>query len=343
MSARITPLRALEMPRLIEVRPNLVLACFQLMKLLPARFMLDAAEERGQLRPGITICETTSGTFGLALAMLSAVREHPLVLISDPAVDPYLATRLKQLGARVEIISEPGSTGNFQAARLARLRLVLDGIPGAFWPNQYSNPDNPKAYGILAERLADEVGHIDWLVGSVGSGGSVCGTAIGLRELGQDPRVAGVDTPGSVLFGQADGPRKLRGLGNSILPTNLDHTVFDQVHWVTAAEAFKVTRRLYRKTGLFLGGTSGATFLVADWVARSHPGLKVAALMPDEGHRYTETIYNDTWVAEIDSWSRELPDSPAELVSMPLRVDRWSALDWHKRTLAEWKARETAQ
>lgn len=107
-----------ELPRLTALAPNLVGASFFLMKLLPARFMLDQAERHGRLKPGGRICETTSGTFGLALAMLAAVREYHLTLVSDNAIDPVLQGRLKDLGAHLDIVQRPGAQGGFQQARL---------------------------------------------------------------------------------------------------------------------------------------------------------------------------------------------------------------------------------
>ena len=259
----------LERPRIVQLRQNLFACCFQLMKLLPARFMLDRAEDRGELCAGNLICETTSGTFGLALAKLGAIRGYRVKLISDPAVDPYLATRLKALGADVEIVAKPDGAHGFQGARLSRLHDVLDANPGAYWPKQYDNSDNPLSYSLVAENLAEIVGQVDCLVGSVGSGGSMSGTARFLRDVFPALHVSGVDTHGSVLFGQPDGPRTLRGLGNSIIPGNLDHSQFDDVHWVTAVEALTALRQLHIQHGLFMGPTSGASILVADWMART--------------------------------------------------------------------------
>ena len=110
----------------------------------------------------------------------------------------------------------------------------------------------------------------------------------------------GVDTHRSVIFGQTDagGGRALRGLGNSLMPPNVDHTTFDVVHWVGAAEAFRATRQLHREHALFMGPTSGAAYLVADRWARENPDALAAVVLPDEGYRYQDTVYDDAWLQE---------------------------------------------
>ena len=323
---------ALELPRLVCLNEGVYMASFTLMKLLPARFILDRAHSAGIIGPGSTIIETTSGTFGLALAMICALRGYRLILVSDPAIDDKLKSRLEDLKARVEIVREPAPIGGYQRARLDRLAELRAEFPDHFWPSQYDNRHNPGAYAPVAELLAEAIGEFDCLVGTVGSGGSVCGTASYLRMLSPSLKVIGVDTHRSVLFGQPDGKRVLRGLGNSLLPSNLDHSIFDEVHWVSAAEAFHATRRLHKQHALFQGGTSGAAYMVADWWARHNPGAKVVALLPDEGYRYQETIYNDDWLRANNLWLTTLPSEPRLVNSPEDAGPKWSRMFWNRRT-----------
>ncbi|MDQ1504192.1 MAG: hypothetical protein QOD57_1919, partial [Actinomycetota bacterium] len=275
---------ALELPRIVRLGPNLYGAAFTLMKLLPARHILDRAAGEGRLEPGTVVIESTSGTFGLALAMECRLRGRPLVLVSDPAVDPRLRRRLRDLGAAVDIVAEPAPVGGYQQARLDRLAELRARHPRHFWPAQYSNPDNPGAYNVLAELLTSAIGRVDVLVGPVGSGGSMCGTAAALRAgIGDAVTAVAVDTPGSVLFGQRDAPRRIRGLGNSLMPPNLDHSAFDEVHWVSDREGFAATRALHRRHALYMGPTSGTAWMVASWKARAEPDARVVVLLPDEG------------------------------------------------------------
>ena len=330
----VTITRALELPRIVHLGPNLYGAAFSLMKLLPARHILDRASEDGLLEPGTVVIESTSGTFGLALAMECRLRGRPLVLVSDPAVDPALRRRMRDLGAAVDIVSEPADVGGYQRARLDRLAELCARHPRHFLPAQYSNPENPGAYAMLADEIAATLGWADILVGPVGSGGSMCGTAAGLRDLlGRDVRAVAVDTPGSVLFGQRDAPRRIRGLGNSLMPGNLDHTAFDEVHWVSDREGFAATRALHRRHALYMGPTSGAAWMVAQWKARLEPDARVVVLLPDEGHRYQNTVYDDTWLRRHGLRLRRLPSRPVEVDTPGDGGPEWSWLRWNRRPL----------
>lgn len=329
------PFSAHELPRIDRLAPNLFAASFPLMKLLPARYALQAAEEQGLIGPGSHVIESTSGTFGLALAMLSSVRRYQLTLISDPVIDVRLQRRLRELGARVEIIPAAYSDGSVQTTRLERLRHLLSQHPGAFWPDQNGNPNIPRAYARVAAYLVDQLGPVDCLVGSVGTGGSMVGTASSLRHTLPDLTVIGVDTCRSLLFGQHNGPRMLRGLGNSLIPANLDYTLFDYVSWVPAHVAFNATRLLHRRHALYMGGTSGAAFIVANWWAQSHGDAKVVVLFPDEGHRYVDTIYDDAWLARIPGAQDPLSSAPG-LVDHPHQGETmWSWFAWKHRRLED--------
>jgi cysteine synthase len=328
---------ATALPRIIRLRPNLVGLAFPLMKLLPARFIIRKALEEGRLAPGGLIAETTSGTFGLALAMVARLQGHPLTLVGDPAIDPALRRRLEDLGATVHIVRQPGSSGGFQQARLEVLEGILAETPGSFCPRQYSNPHHPSSYAPCAEQLVHAAGAIDCLVGTVGSGGSVCGISSYLRLLFPELTAIGVDTHGSVIFGQPDagGGRLLRGLGNSLMPPNVDHTAFDLVHWVGAAEAFHATRWLHREHALFMGPTSGAAYLVAEWWARQNPDSLTAVILPDEGYRYQDTVYDDAWLDERGVRLDVPPREPVEWDRPRDGGDPWSFFRWGRRTYAE--------
>lgn len=324
-----------ENPRIIELSNGLYGASFFLMKLLPARFMLEQAVEQKLLISGGTICETSSGTFGLALAMLAAQHGYKLLLVSDWSIDRHLQRRLAELGSNVEIVEKPTPSGGFQQARLNRLGEYLKSMPNSYWPSQYSNTNNPLAYGKFAELLIDRVGKIDCLVGTVGSGGSMCGTAKYLRALFPDLYTIGVDTPNSVLFGQPTGNFDLSGLGGEIVPSNVDHRHFDEVHWLSSAEVFHATHQLHRNHGMFMGPTSGAAFKVADWWSRKNPGRKVVTIFPDEGHRYVETVYDKDWLLSVAGWSEPVREEPLVLKAPTEKLTGWSSYVWRRRTLEE--------
>lgn len=321
------------LPRIVRLSRNLYGAAFVLMKLLPARFMLDRAHQSGLLDRQTVIIETSSGTFGLALAILCNLRSLPLILVSDPGVDLGLRRRLKGLSARLEIVPGPAEKGGYQKARLDRLEQLKNEFPRHFWPSQYDNPHNPGAYSLFAEQVVETLGSIDCIVGSVGSGGSMCGTTGYLRLLFPDLYAIGVDTHGSVLFGQPDHEKRvLRGLGNSIMPGNLDHSLFDEVHWVSGAEGLTATRRLHKEHSLYMGPTSGASYLVARWCAEKYPDAKVIVLFPDEGYRYQDTLYNDQWMEAKQLLLPTLPGEPQIVENVADAGASWACMHWNRRT-----------
>ncbi|MFI5801328.1 PLP-dependent cysteine synthase family protein [Streptomyces sp. NPDC051561] len=325
---------ATELPRIIRVKDNLYAAAFTLMKLLPARFIIDRAEATGQLAPGAPVIETSSGTFGLGLALVCRLRNHPLTIVGDHAIDAELKDRLERLGATVEIIEERGHPGGIQGARLDRVHELHAQSPESFVPGQYDNPDNGLSYGAVGDLVAHTLGPVDCLFGPVGSGGSTGGLAAALRTRNADLRLAGIDTQGSIIFGLPNGKRTLRGLGSSIHPGNVDYTAYDEVHWINAAEAFHATHRLYRDHGLFMGPTSGASFLAASWWADRHPDRTTLMILPDEGYRYQPTVYNDTWLAEQNIVPVPCPDGPTTVNHPSMAGSSWTRLEWARRSYA---------
>lgn len=332
-----TGYESLLLPRIIRLGTNLYAACFTLMKLIPAAHILEIAHRAGRLSDNSVVIETSSGTFGLALAMICNQRGWRFIMISDPIVDSALRRRMEDLGAEVDIVPEPAAQGGYQRARLDRLEEVMAENPGAFCPSQYTNPQNPAAYAIVAEYMTSAFGDIDHLdlVGPVGSGGSLCGTSRALRDDFPALNVIGVDTPGSVLFGMEDQPRILRGLGNSLMPPNLDHTVFDEVHWLDAASAFRGTRILHQRHSLFMGPTSGAAFVTARWWARRNQDAVTVAMFPDEGYRYQNTVYDDDWLKNHGLWRDDLPADPVTVTSPRAVTGPWSRMEWNRRALSD--------
>jgi cysteine synthase len=321
------------LPHVVPLGPNVWGAAFRLMKMLPAHYVIAHALRSGEIGPETMIVESTSGTFGLALAMTAALVRRRLTVVTDPAMDQRLCRRLADLGAAVEICPKPSPRGEYQTVRLARLAAVRKRYPDNYWPRQYDNPLMAAAYTTVADHLVAQLGRVDALIGPVGSGGSMCGTAAGLRMYGELEAIA-VDTPGSVLFGQPDQVRELRGLGNSVMPGNLDHTAFDEVHWCPPGRAYTETRRLHQRHALFHGPTSGAAMAVARWWCARHPDARTVVMLPDQGDRYLDTVYNDAW---LDAEPHRRPSAalaPRE-VTRPAGGPGWTWMRWRRRRLAE--------
>lgn len=263
------------------------------MKARSAVAMLRGAHERGELRPGATVVESTSGTLGIGLAFAGQALGHPVVLVGDAELEPSMRQLLHSYGARLELVDRPARHGGWQAARLARLRTLLGQLPDAYWPDQYNNPDNAAGYRAMAQEITAELDHLDVLVCSVGTGGHSAGLAEPLRRRWPALRIIGVDSVGSTIFGQPARPRLMRGLGSSIHPRNVAHQAFDEIHWVGPAEAVDACRRLARGAFVSGGWSTGAVALVAAWAARVQPGAAVATVFPDGPHRYLGTVYDD--------------------------------------------------
>ncbi|MCS7478645.1 PLP-dependent cysteine synthase family protein [Umezawaea endophytica] len=268
------------------------------MKARPAVAMLLAARDRGELRPGAVVVESTSGTFGIGLAFACQVLGHPVVLVVDDELEPSMRAMLRAHGARLEVVDRPHETGGWQRARLDRLRSVLDDLPGAYWPDQYNNPDNPSGYTGLARELAEQLDRVDVLVCSVGTGGHSAGVISALRRYWPRVRLVGVDAVGSTIFGQPARSRVMRGLGSSIYPRNVAYSEFDEVHWLGPVEVVDACRRLARDCFVSGGWSTGAVALVAAWVARVETGASVVTIFPDGPHRYLGTIFDDDFCAE---------------------------------------------
>ncbi|RZT85659.1 cysteine synthase A [Pseudonocardia sediminis] len=292
----------------------------------PALHMVRRARERGDLLPGCRIVESTSGTLGLGLALAGIAHGHPVTLVSDPGMEPLMFRLLRAYGAQVETVPRPALSGGWQQARRDRVSELLGAEPGSWCPDQYNNPDNVEAYRPLAAELRHQLGEIDVLVCSVGTGGHSAGIARSLRHHSPHLRVVGVDTVGSTIFGQTAGPRLMRGLGSSIYPRNVDYPTFDEIHWVAPAEAVWACRAMAAATYASGGWSVGAVGLVAGWLARSMPaGTRIAAVFPDGPQRYFDTVYNDDFCHEHNLLEAPPSTEPDELAHpMERDVTRWA-------------------
>ncbi|MFD8076860.1 PLP-dependent cysteine synthase family protein [Streptomyces sp. NPDC059718] len=291
-----------------------------------ALYMVARARERGDLLPGATIVESTSGTLGLGLVLAGRVFGHPVTLVTDPKMEPDMMRLLTARGARLDIVPEEHSYGGWQEARRRRVGALIAAEPGAWCPNQYNNPDNVDAYTGLANELMDELDRIDVLVASVGTGGHSAGISRTLRARYPDLQVIGVDTVGSTIFGQPARSRLMRGLGSSIHPRNVAYEQFTEVHWVAPGEAVRTCRALARSHYATGGWSVGAVALVAGWAARTYSSdACVVAIFPDGPYRYLSTIYSDTWCQDRGLLDVVPAAEPAEIDSADeAEVLRWT-------------------
>ena len=326
------------MPRLTADRDNLVLAQFDIMKLIPADYIIRRALERGDLAPGGTVVEISSGTFALALAIVTRAEGLNLKVVTID-IDPCLLWRLQSLGAEVHVISEPDASGSIQQTQLRRLEKIMAETPGAFWCAQYRNPDTPASYGILADYLATEIGHIDTIVGTVGTGGSMTGTASALRPRFPDLSVVAVDSNYSVTFMGCDDAAtpeckyymdNMLGLGSRVDIAVIDHTQFDWIHWMPFVEMVAGAHELHRNTGLLSGPTGGAAYKVAQHLAVTNPSQTVVALLPDSALRYVTTVFNPSFVDKLPQAAQSA--APRYISHLSEIGPDWCAFSWAQRS-----------
>jgi len=298
-----------------------------------AKHILLEAKRTGVLRDKAPIIETSSGTMALGLALVGTSLGHQVHIVTDPRIDSITLAKLKATGCTVHIVQNMTKQG-WQGARLERLQELMGEYPNAFWPRQYENPDNPRAYTGLAQELLEDLDAVDILVAAVGSGGSLCGTAQALFVTNPHLRVVAVDAVGSVIFGQPDRPYRLQsGIGNSLVPANVNFSVIDEVHWLNDQEAFAATAELARTETIFAGNSSGSVYAVARWLSRTvSKTTNIVAIFPDRGDR---SIYDEAYRIEKGIGDMAFPTHPQETFDTN-PVTAWSYLCYknfmHKMT-----------
>ena len=253
--------------------------------------MIEAAEQSGQLKPGALIIEPTSGNTGVGLAWVASVKGYQLILTMPETMSIERQNLLKALGAK--LILTPGSEGMKGAIRKAN--ELKEANPGAFIPQQFENPANPEAHlRTTAEEIwQDTDGQVDIFVAGVGTGGTLSGTATGLKRHKPTVKAVAVEPESShVLSGGQPGPHKIQGIGAGFEPKNFHRDVVDEILPVADNDAIRTSRLLAHKEGLLVGISSGASLYAAIQVAKrpENAGKTIVALLPDTGERYLSTV-----------------------------------------------------
>ncbi|WP_030544036.1 cystathionine beta-synthase [Streptomyces albus] len=263
--------------------------------------MIEAAEESGELRPGGTIVEPTSGNTGVGLAIVAQQKGYKCVFVCPDKVSTDKINVLRAYGAEVVVCPTAVDPGHPDSYYNVSDRLVRE-IPGAWKPDQYSNPHNPLShYHSTGPELWEQTeGKITHFVAGVGTGGTISGTGRYLKEVsGGKVKVVGADPEGSVYSGGSGRPYLVEGVGEDFWPDAYDRGVADEIVAVSDKDSFRMTRRLAREEGLLVGGSCGMAVVGALEVAkRLGPDDVVVVLLPDSGRGYLSKIFNDEWMAD---------------------------------------------
>ena len=252
--------------------------------------MIEDAESQGLLHPGATIIEPTSGNTGIGLAWVSSVKGYKLILTMPETMSIERMKLLKALGAT--LVLTPGSEG--MKGAIAKANELNNQIPGSIILGQFDNPANPQAHiRTTAEEIwRDTDGEVAIFVAGIGTGGSISGTAEGLKRHNPDILAIGVEPQRSPLLSEGKaGPHQIQGIGANFIPKNYHAEMVDKVVTVKDEDAMNASRMLAQKEGLLVGISSGAAFHAAMQLARmeENTGKMIVVLLPDTGERYLST------------------------------------------------------
>jgi cystathionine beta-synthase len=261
--------------------------------------IIDAAERDGLLLPGGTIVEPTSGNTGIGLALVAQQRGYRCVFVLPDKVGEDKRSVLLAYGAEIVVTPTAVAPESPESYYSVSDRLVRE-IPGAFKPNQYSNPNGPLSHYETTgpEIWRDTDGEVTHFVAGVGTGGTISGVGRYLKEVsGGAVQIIGADPEGSVYSGGTGRPYLVEGVGEDFWPTAYDPSVVDAIVASSDAESFEFTRRLAREEGLLVGGSSGLAVASALKVAKDLPADAVMViLLPDGGRGYLGKIFNEKWM-----------------------------------------------
>ncbi|MGH8868810.1 MAG: cystathionine beta-synthase [Actinomycetes bacterium] len=263
--------------------------------------MVEAAEQEGLLRPGGTIVEPTSGNTGVGLAMVAQSRGYACVFVCPDKVSEDKINVLRAYGARVQVCPTAVDPGDPRSYYSVSDQLAGE-IPGAWKPDQYANPNNPRShYETTGPEIWQQTeGRVTHFVAGIGTGGTISGAGRYLKEVsGGRVAVVGADPAGSVYSGGTGRPYLVEGVGEDFWPVTYDRDICDEIIEVSDKDSFLMTRRLAREEAMLVGGSCGMAVAAAvSLAARVDGSAVIVVLLPDGGRGYLTKVFSDDWMAD---------------------------------------------
>lgn len=273
----------------------------------PALWILKRAIERGDVAPGTTIIESSSGNFACALATFTAMLQLEFIPVIDPNISAINEAYLRASCKRVVKVEERDDTGGFLKTRLRIVQSLLAENPHSYWPNQYENTDGAAAhYHLTGAEICRAVPDVDYVFLGVSTAGTIAGVSRRVKEYAPAAKIIAVDVEGSVIFGRPAKRRYIPGIGASISPGLLSQAVIDDVEIVSERESALACSQLLSSHGLFVGGSTGSVYAaIKNYFLRNTPNKKIPKVLflcCDRGSSYANTIFNPDWI------TRNLPE-----------------------------------
>ena len=266
--------------------------------------MIEVAEKEGKLHPGGTIIESSSGNTAIGIAIASIAKGYKFIAVVDHHTSEEKIKMIRALGGEIVVVGDEYKVNEVAVIeREKKAKELAEIMENAFFPNQADNFANRSAYiDTLANELCDELKIIDEFYAAIGTGGSICGTAIGLRKRNQNVRITAIEPEGSILFGGLGKPYFQSGTGNPIntpIPEIIDYSLINRNFYATDKEAFNTCRYFAKRFGLLIGGSAGGVLYKAlEDLNQKHGSGTAVILLCDGGERYLNTIFNDVWMLD---------------------------------------------